>query len=88
MDYNTAARERQMERVPADARGPQRRRQLRHVLTRLDAARIGVGRRHRQDPGCRQRRVPADAQYWQGALQHIIRRRGLIPSYRDWRRYR
>jgi len=51
MDYNTAAHERQMERVPADARGPQQPRPFSRLLTRLDAARIGIVRRHSQDLG-------------------------------------
>jgi len=51
----------QLECVPADARGPQRRGQLSGLLSRLDPAGVGVKRPHGQDLGREQRRVPVDA---------------------------
>ncbi|EXU95032.1 HET, NACHT and WD40 domain protein [Metarhizium robertsii] len=42
MDYDKASYRRKMERLPTDARGPQRLGQLGHVLARLDPTRIGI----------------------------------------------
>ena len=46
MDRDKAGYGRKMERLPANARGPQWRCQLGGLFTRLDPARVGVVRLH------------------------------------------
>ena len=61
MDRDKAGYGRKMERLLADARGPQWHCQLGGLLTRLDPARVGVMGPHSEDLGRQQRRMPADA---------------------------
>jgi len=49
---------RELECLPADARGAFFLRQLGGLLTRLGPARVGVGRQHGQGLGCEQWRLP------------------------------
>ncbi len=57
MDRDKAGYGRKMERLPADARGPQRRCLFSGLLTRLEPARVGVGGLHSEDLGREQWRL-------------------------------
>ena len=61
MDRDKAGYGRKMERLFADARGPQRRCLVGRLLIRLNLARVGVVGPHSEDLGRQQRRLSADA---------------------------
>jgi len=74
--YDNAVYDGQIGRLPPDARRPLRLRQASGLLYRLGPGGVGVVRQDRQDLGCQQRRLPAEA-------------RGLLsPTRPSWRRCR